>query len=53
MVKISLVRNILVASSVAVYGKTSLPFQGENDVCQPLSSYALAKLNCEEYIRLY
>jgi UDP-glucose 4-epimerase len=41
------------ASSVAVYGKTSLPFQGENDLCQPLSSYALAKLNCEEYIRLY
>ena len=25
----------------------------KNDVCQPLSSYALAKLNCEEYIRLY
>ena len=41
------------ASSVAVYGKTDLPFQGEDDICKPLSSYALAKLNGEEYINLY
>tara|TARA_B100000780_G_scaffold176105_1_gene123411 strand:- start:5156 stop:6097 length:942 start_codon:yes stop_codon:yes gene_type:complete len=41
------------ASSVAVYGKTELPFQGEDDLCQPLSSYGLAKLNAEEYIKLY
>jgi len=41
------------ASSVAVYGKTTLPFQSEDDICSPLSSYGLAKLNAEEYIKLY
>ena len=41
------------ASSVAVYGKTELSFQGEDDLYQPLSSYGLAKLNAEEYIKLY
>ncbi len=41
------------ASSVAVYGKTNLPVQSEDDVCCPLSSYGLAKLTAEEYIKLY
>ena len=41
------------ASSVAVYGKTLHTFQRESDTCHPLSSYALAKFTCEEYLRLF
>ena len=41
------------ASSVAVYGKTSHDFQSEIDKCHPLSSYALAKITCEEYLKLF
>ena len=41
------------ASSVAVYGKTLNDFQSENDSCHPLSSYALAKLTGEEYLKLF
>lgn len=41
------------ASSVAVYGKTLNDFQSESDSCHPLSSYALAKLTGEEYLKLF
>ena len=41
------------ASSVAVYGKTEKEFQSESDICQPLSSYALAKITGEEYLKLF
>ena len=40
-------------SSVAVYGKTKNSFQSESDICHPLSSYALAKITGEEYLRLF
>lgn len=40
-------------SSVAVYGKTSLQLQSEHDFCEPLSSYALAKLAVEQYMKIY
>jgi len=53
LVEIDFKGAIWFASSVAVYGKTYLPFQAEDDLCQPLSSYGLAKLNAEEYIKLY
>lgn len=41
------------ASSVAVYGKTVNSFQSETDICRPLSSYALAKITGEEYLKLF
>lgn len=41
------------ASSVAVYGKTLNDFQSETDTCYPLSSYALAKITGEEYLKLF
>lgn len=40
-------------SSVAVYGETSLKEQSEDDFCKPLSSYALAKLTMERYMKIY
>ena len=40
-------------SSVAVYGDTNLKIQSESDQCNPLSSYALAKLTMEGYMKIY
>jgi UDP-glucose 4-epimerase len=45
--------NLWYGSSVAVYGETSLKEQSEDDFCKPLSSYALAKLTVERYMRIY
>ena len=41
------------ASSVAVYGKTFSNFQSESDICNPLSSYAVAKITGEKYLKLF
>lgn len=45
--------NLWYGSSVAVYGKTALKVQSEHDFCDPLSSYALAKLAVEQYMKIY
>lgn len=44
--------NFWFASSVAVYGASSLELQSENDICKPLSNYAIIKLAGEEYLKM-
>ena len=53
LVKTKFIGTLWYASSVAVYGKTTHDFQSETDKCHPLSSYALAKITCEEYLKLF
>lgn len=53
LVKTKFLGTLWYASSVAVYGKTVNDFQSETDRCHPLSSYALAKITCEEYLKLF
>ena len=40
------------ASSVAVYGSTELDTQSEDDICKPLSNYAVGKLAGENYLSM-
>ncbi|URQ66859.1 NAD-dependent epimerase/dehydratase family protein [SAR86 cluster bacterium] len=40
------------ASSVAVYGSTELDIQSEDDICKPLSNYAVIKLAGENYLSM-
>ena len=53
MVKVKFNGVLWFGSSVAVYGKTFKKFQEETDLCKPLSNYALAKITCEQYLKLF
>jgi UDP-glucose 4-epimerase len=53
LVKTNFKGSMWFSSSVAVYGKTDREFQSESDICQPLSSYGIAKIACEEYLKLF
>lgn len=50
--KISFKGDFWFASSVAVYGATKLEIQSENDICNPLSNYAVIKLAGESYLNM-
>jgi nucleoside-diphosphate-sugar epimerase len=47
------VKRVVFASSAAVYGDAPLLPVKENIVCNPQSPYALTKLTCEYYCRLF
>jgi UDP-glucose 4-epimerase len=45
------VKRLVFTSSMAVYGKGNAPFS-ENDQCNPVDPYGVAKLACEQDIRI-